>query len=230
MKTIGLIGGMSWESSLSYYKLINQKVKLQLGGNHSAQCLMYSVDFDEIAYLQHLGDWAKLSRIMVTAAQNLEKGGADFIILCTNTMHKLATDIISNTHIPFLHIADATAASLKEKGIKKAALLGTRYTMEGDFLKGKISSEHGIDIIIPDDDQRRDIHRIIYDELVNGILKEESRQIYLETISSLAASGAEGIILGCTEIGLLIRQEDTDQLLFDTTEIHASAAVKMALS
>lgn len=230
MKTIGLIGGMSWESSLSYYKLINQKVKLRLGGNHSAQCLMYSVDFDEIAYLQHLGDWAKLSRIMVTAAQNLEKGGADFIILCTNTMHKLATDIISNTNIPFLHIADATAASLKERGIKKAALLGTRYTMEGDFLKGKIATEHGIDIIIPDDDQRRNIHRIIYDELVNGILKEESRQIYLETISSLATSGAEGIILGCTEIGMLIQQEDTDQLLFDTTEIHASAAVTMSLS
>ncbi len=229
MKTIGLIGGMSWESSATYYNLINQKIKKQLGGHHSAQCILYSVDFDEIAYLQHKGDWGRLAKIMVSAAQNLERGGADFIILCTNTMHKLADDIISCINIPFLHIAGATASALKEKGIRKAALLGTLYTMEEDFLRGKISKEYGIDIIIPDANQRKKIHDIIYEELVHGIIKQESRKIYLDTMNILAEAGAEGIILGCTEIGMLITPETTDILLFDTTQIHADAAVTFAL-
>ena len=229
MKTIGLIGGMSWESSAISYKLINQKVKKQLGGHHSAQCIMYSVDFDEIAHYQHQGDWDKLSRILVAAALNLEKGGAGFIILCTNTMHKVAIDIIGNIQIPFLHIADVTAEALKYKGIKKAALLGTQFTMEGNFIKDKIVNEHGIDIIIPDIDHRKEIHRIIYEELVNGIIREDSRKIYLDIIDILSDRGAEGIILGCTEIGMLIHQEMTSHLLFDTTEIQAEAAVSFAL-
>jgi aspartate racemase len=230
MKVIGLIGGMSWESSAIYYKIINQKVKDTLGGVHSCQCLMYSVDFGEIAALQHNGDWEKLSEMMIDAAQRLERGGADFIVLCTNTMHKLADAIEANVNIPFVHIADVTAAAIKEKGMKKIGLLGTKFTMEQDFLKGRLLEKHGVESIIPNEAQRDIIHKIIYEELVKGIVTGESRLAYLTIINDLIAQGAEGIILGCTEIGLLISNEFTDAILFDTTEIHAVKAVEMALT
>jgi aspartate racemase len=230
MKTIGLIGGMSWESSVVYYQIINRKVKKKLGGVHSCQCLMYSVDFGEIAALQHKGDWAKLGEIMVDAAQKLYKGGADFIVLCTNTMHKLAGEIEANTKIPLIHIADVTAEAIKQKGMKKIALLGTKFTMEQDFLKGRLSEKHGLEPIIPDEKQREIIHRIIYEELVKGIIKKKSRTAYLNIINDLISQGAEGIILGCTEIGLLITPQYTDAVLFDTTLIHAEKAVELALS
>jgi aspartate racemase len=229
MKVIGLIGGMSWESSVIYYKIVNQKVKGKLGGVHSCQCLMYSVDFGEIAALQHKGDWAKLGEIMIDAAQRLERGGADFIVLCTNTMHKLADDIEAHVSIPLVHIADVTAEAIQEKKMKKVALLGTKFTMEHDFLKGRINTKYGIETIIPNDEQRAIIHQIIYEELVKGIIKNESRIAYLNIINDLISQGAEGIILGCTEIGLLITNEFTDAILFDTTEIHAVKAVEMAI-
>jgi aspartate racemase len=229
MRVIGLIGGMSWESSVVYYKIVNQKIKEKLGGVHSCQCLMYSVDFGEIAALQHQGDWAKLSEIMIDAAQRLERGGADFIVLCTNTMHKLADDIEANVSIPLVHIADVTAEAIKEKGMKKIGLLGTKFTMEHDFLKGRLLKKHGVESIIPNEAQRDIIHKIIYEELVKGIVTNESRLAYLTIINDLIAQGAEGIILGCTEIGLLITNEFTDAVLFDTTEIHATKAVELAL-
>ncbi len=230
MKTIGLIGGMSWESSVVYYKIINQKVKAILGGVHSCQSLMYSVDFGEIAELQHQGDWSKLGELMADAAQRLERGGADFIILCTNTMHKLSDKIEDSVKIPLIHIADVTAEAIKQKDMKKVALLGTKFTMEQDFLKGRLNKIHGIETIIPNEEQRTTIHRIIYEELVKGIIKEDSRTAYLEIINDLIQKGAEGVILGCTEIGLLITNEFTDAILFDTTEIHAIKAVEMALT
>jgi aspartate racemase len=229
MKVIGLIGGMSWESSAVYYKIINQKIKEKLGGVHSCQCLMYSVDFGEIAALQHQGDWAKLSEIMIDAAQRLERGGADLIVLCTNTMHKLADDIEAHVSIPLVHIADVTAEAIKEKGMKKIGLLGTKFTMEHDFLKGRLLEKHSVESIIPNEVQRDIIHKIIYEELVLGIVTNESRLAYLTIINDLIAQGAEGIILGCTEIGLLITNEFTDAILFDTTEIHAVKAVEMAI-
>lgn len=230
MKVIGLIGGMSWESSAVYYKIVNQKIKDALGGVHSCQCLMYSVDFGEIAALQHKGDWAKLSEIMIDAAQRLERGGADFIVLCTNTMHKLADDIEDHVSIPLVHIADVTAEAIKEKGMKKIGLLGTKFTMEHDFLKGRLLEKHGVESIIPNEAQRDIIHKIIYEELVKGVVTNESRLAYLTIINDLILQGAEGIILGCTEIGLLITNEFTDAILFDTTEIHATKAVEFALN
>jgi aspartate racemase len=229
MKTIGLIGGMSWESSAVYYKIINQKTKEILGGVHSSQCLMYSVDFGEIAALQHAGDWAKLGEMMADAAQKLQRGGADFVVLCTNTMHKLSDKIEDSVHIPLLHIADVTAEAIKEKSMTKVGLLGTKFTMEQDFLKGRLLGKHGIESIIPDEKQREIIHRIIYEELVKGIITDKSRKAYLSIINDLISKGAEGIILGCTEIGLLISNEFTDAILFDTTEIHATHAVEFAL-
>jgi aspartate racemase len=229
MKVIGLIGGMSWESSAVYYKIINQKIKEKLGDFHSCQCLMYSVDFGEIAALQHKGDWGKLGEIMIDAAQRLERGGADFIVICTNTMHKLADDIEANVSIPLVHIADVTAEAIKEKGMKKIGLLGTKFTMEHDFLKGRLLEKHGVESIIPDETQRNIIHKIIYEELVKGIITNESRLAYLTIINDLIQQGAEGIVLGCTEIGLLITNEFTDTILFDTTEIHATKAVEFAL-
>jgi aspartate racemase len=230
MKVIGLIGGMSWESSVVYYKIVNQKVKEKLGGVHSCQCLMYSVDFGEIAALQHKGDWAKLGDMMADAAQRLERGGADFIVLCTNTMHKLADNIEASVNIPLVHIADVTAEAIKEKGMKKIGLLGTKFTMEQDFLKGRLLEKHGVESIIPNEAQRDIIHKIIYEELVKGVVINESRLAYLAIINDLISHGAEGIILGCTEIGLLITNEFTDAILFDTTEIHAAKAVELALS
>lgn len=229
MKTIGLIGGMSWESSAVYYKIINQVVAQTLGGMHSCQCLMYSVDFGEIAHLQHNEEWNRLGEIMVQAAQKLERGGADFIILCTNTMHKLADKIEKSLQIPFIHIADVTAQAIIEKNIKKAGLLGTRFTMEQDFLKSRLINRYNIETIIPEEEQRTLVHKIIYEELTRGIIKDTSRIIYLEIINDLISRGAEGIILGCTEISLLVGPESTHHVLFDTTEIHARKAAEFAL-
>ena len=229
MKTIGLIGGMSWESSAVYYKIVNQEIKKRLGGVHSCQCLMYSVDFGEIAALQHSGEWDELAGIMVDAAQRLERGGADFIVLCTNTMHKLSKQIENSVQIPLIHIADVVAEAIKERHLYKVGLLGTKFTMEQEFMKDRLIEKHGIDTIIPNEEQRNFIHQIIYGELVKGIFKEESREVFLQIVNDLMSRGAEGIILGCTEIGLLISKENTNHTLFDTTEIHALKAVELAL-
>jgi aspartate racemase len=228
MKVIGLIGGMSWESSAVYYKIINEKMKENLGGVHSCECLMYSVDFGKIAALQHAGNWTQLGEMMQHAAQNLERGGADFIVLCTNTMHKLAHKIEESVNIPLLHIADVTAEAIKEKRFKTVGLLGTKFTMEQDFLKGRMLEKHGIETIIPTPEQREIVHRVIYEELVKGIISEDSRKEYLAIINDLTKKGAEGIILGCTEIGLLISNKYTKKVLFDTTTIHAEKAVEFA--
>ncbi len=228
-RTIGLIGGMSWESSAVYYKIINQEVKTVLGGVHSCQSLMYSVDFGEIAHLQHSGEWDKLGELMIDAAKRLESGGANFIVLCTNTMHKLADQISNNVKIPLIHIADAVAEQIQKEGLKKIGLLGTKFTMEQDFLKGRLLENYNIKTVIPNEEQRTMIHEIIYEELVKGIIKDKSREVYLNVINDLIGEGAEGIILGCTEIGLLITSENTNHLLFDTTEIHAKKAVTLAL-
>ena len=228
MKTIGLIGGMSWESTSVYYQLINKKIKSVLGDNHSAKIVMISVDFHEIAKLQHDNNWKQLSVMMVETAKRLEKAGADFVVLCTNTMHKVSADIENNISVPFLHIADAIAAEIVEKKIKKVALLGTKFTMEQDFLKEKITSLN-IEIIIPNEAQRQVIHDIIYNELTQGIINADSRKKYTNIIDDLMSKGAEGIILGCTEIGLLITNEFTNHLLFDTTAIHAEKAALMSL-
>jgi aspartate racemase len=229
MKIIGIIGGMSWESSAVFYKAINQKIKAKLGNSHSAKCLMYSVDFAEIAHLQHTNNWEQLALIMIDAAQKLEKGGADFVVLCTNTMHLLAKEIEDNISIPFIHIADATALEIKNYNVKKVGLLGTKFTMEQDFFKTRIIEKQNIETIIPNENQREIVHNIIYEELVKGIINPESREKYLEIIEDLIQQGAEGIILGCTEISLLITTEYTPHILFDTTEIYASKAVKLSV-
>ncbi len=229
MKTIGLIGGMSWESSLEYYRILNETVKVKLGHLHSAKCILYSVDFEEIETLQHQGQWQEAADIMIAAGQSLESAGADFIILCTNTMHKLADDIQANIHIPFLHIADATAKKIKAAGINKIGLLGTRFTMEHDFYKGRLIEKYGLQVITPDEQDRETVHRIIYDELCLGIIKPESRQKYKTIMEKMIQEGAEGIILGCTEIELLVHDEDCPAPLFPTTRLHAVAAVEYAL-
>lgn len=230
MKTIGMIGGMSWESSLEYYRLINELVKTRLGGLHSARTLMFSFDFEEIEALQREGDWAGLTKKMVQVAVQLESGGADFIIICTNTMHKMAGDVQTAVDIPLLHIADATAERILKRGLTRIGLLGTNYTMVQDFYKGRLTNNYGLDVLIPDASERQDVHNIIYDELCLGVIKESSRQRYRQVISEFVAQGAEGIILGCTEIGLLVKQEDSSVPVFDTTLIHAEAAVDFALS
>jgi aspartate racemase len=229
MKTIGLIGGMSWESSAEYYRMINQLIKVQLGGLHSAKCVLVSVDFAEIEILQRQGRWAEAGAILTAAARSLEAGGADFIVLCTNTMHKQAQDIQANTTIPFLHIADATAQRVLQAGIQKIGLLGTRFTMEEDFYRGRLSENYGLQVLVPDADAREIIHRVIYDELVLGRIEPASKAQYLAIIQQLEQQGAQGVILGCTEIGLLVQQEDCRLPLFDTTRIHAEAAVAYAL-
>lgn len=229
MKTIGLIGGMSWESSVEYYRLINEKVRKECGGNHSCDSLMYSVDFDAIVKLQHEGNWERLDEMMADAAIRLEIGGAELIVLCTNTMHLCTPAILDKITVPFLHIAEATAMEIKQKGIKKVALLGTKFTMEKDFYKGYLKENHNIDVVIPDDKDREEVHRIIYTELIKGEIKEDSRTIYKDIISKLENEGAEGVILGCTEIPLLIRNTDVRIPTFDTTTIHAEKAVEWAL-
>jgi aspartate racemase len=229
MKTIGLIGGMSWESSLEYYRIINETVKAKLGGFHSAQSLMYSVDFAEIETLQHQGRWAEAGAMLAEAAQRLEHGGADCIVLCTNTMHLVADAINAAVAIPFLHIADPTAEAIRGNGLRTIGLLGTRFTMEHEFYKGRLSRQHELHVLVPDELDRAIIHRVIYEELVLGILKPESKAQYLHIMQRLQEAGAEGIILGCTEIGLLIKAADTNLPLFDTTKLHALAAVEFAL-
>lgn len=228
MKTIGLIGGMSWESSAVYYELINKRVIDILGGFHSAKCVMVSVDFAEIEKLQHIGDWDGLNKLMVDSAQQLENSGADLIILCTNTMHQCSDEIIKNISIPFLHIARATGEKIKEKKLKKIALLGTKFTMEMDFYK-EILTDYGIDILIPDESDREIVHQIIYKELVHGIINSNSKEEYKRVIKDLEKKGVEGVILGCTEIALLIKSNDVDIPIFDTTKIHAESAVELAL-
>ena len=229
MQTIGLIGGMSWESSAEYYRLINQLTQKKLGGANSAKSLMISVNFGEIEKLQHQGHWNVLEQNMVDAARQLQAGGADFIVLCTNTMHRFAEAIETAVNIPFLHIADATAKQIKTCDIKNVGLLGTRFTMEQDFYKQRLIDVYGLNVIIPNEQDRNAIHRIIYDELVKGIIREESRIIHREIIARLIDDGAEAIILGCTEIMLLVEQSNSAVPVFDTTTIHAHAAVEKAL-
>ena len=229
MKTIGLIGGMSWESSLEYYRIINEAVKARLGGFHSAKCLMYSVDFAEIEILQREGRWRESADMLAAAAQGLEKGGADFLVICTNTMHKVVDDIQPQIHIPILHIADATAQSIQARGLGCVALLGTRFTMEQDFYKGRLTQKFGLDVLVPDAEDCQEIHRVIYDELCLGKIEPASRARFVGVIEQLVQSGAEGIILGCTEIGLLVHDQDSRVPLFDTARIHAQAAVELAL-
>ena len=230
MKTIGLIGGMSWESSIEYYRVINETAKEQLGGLHSAKSLMVTVDFAEIEKLQHADRWEEAGQILVKCAQDLERGGADFIVLCTNTMHKLADQIIAGVNIPFLHIADATAEKIVAAGIKRIGLLGTRFTMEHDFYKGRLIDNFGLDVLIPEKADRDIVHRVIYDELVQGKIIDASRGEYRRIMNDLLSKGAEGIILGCTEIELLVKEGDCKAPLFPTTRIHAVAAVEKALT
>ena len=228
MKTIGLLGGMSWESTVTYYQIINQVVKEKLGGLHSAKILLYSVDFAEIEACQASGDWDKSARLLAQAAENLEQAGADFILICTNTMHKVAPQIQVRIHVPILHIAEATASCLKERHISRVALLGTKYTMTQDFYKAKLV-EAGIEVLIPDEKDVNTVNDIIYNELCLGVISPASKEKYLHIIDALAARGAQGVILGCTEIGLLITQADTPLPVFDTTQIHATQAALPAI-
>ncbi len=230
MKTIGLIGGMSWESSLEYYRIINETVREQLGGLHSARIFMYSFDFAEIAELQDVGNWDQTAKLITRAAQRLEKAGADVLLICTNTMHKVADEVQENVEIPLLHIADAATEEIKARGLKKVGLLGTKFTMEEDFYKGRLSDKYGIEVIIPDEHERQIIHQVIYDELCIGQAKQASKEKFRRIMQNLAENGAEGIILGCTEICLLVDQRDAEIPLFDTTTIHATSAARFALS
>ena len=228
MKTIGLIGGMSWESTTSYYQIINETIKRELGGLHSAKILLYSVDFAEIEHYQAVGDWEKSGQLLADVAQRLEQAGADFIVICTNTMHKVAPQIQKKIAIPILHIAQATAQALVDDGIRKVGLLGTKYTMTQDFYKEKLL-ESGLEVLIPDQAGIADVNRIIYDELCLGDIRESSKQTYLTVIDDLKNAGAEAVILGCTEIGLLVKQSDIALPLYDTTVIHAEKAAKMGI-
>ncbi len=229
MKTIGLIGGMSWESTVPYYRHINELVKQRLGGLHSARIVLYSVDFHDIERLQHDGRWDAAGAVLAGAARSLETAGADFLVLCTNTMHKVAPAIEAAVAIPLLHIADPTAAAVKQAGIDTVGLLGTRFTMEEDFYRGRLEAQHGLTVVIPDGDDRETVHRVIYDELCLGIVRDASRAAYRAIIGRLVAQGAQGIILGCTEIGLLVGSADSPVPVFDTTRLHAESAVNLAL-
>ncbi|MEA5083454.1 MAG: aspartate/glutamate racemase family protein [Lachnospiraceae bacterium] len=228
MKTIGLIGGMSWESTVSYYKIINETVKKELGGLHSAKCVLYSVDFNEIEDCQARGEWEKSGDILAGAAVSLEKAGADYIIICTNTMHKVVEKIQSKISIPILHIAEATADELEKNSITKVALLGTKYTMMQDFYKMKLINR-GIEVLVPDENDIEIVNSVIYNELCLGMVSEKSKMEYLRIVDKLTERGAEGIILGCTEIGLLLKQQDTTAQLFDTTVIHATKAALLSV-
>ena len=229
MKTIGLIGGMSWESTANYYRDINERVKQRLGGLHSARILLYSVDFQEIERLQHQGRWDEAGEQLGDIARRLEGAGADVVALCTNTMHKVAPAIEAALRVPFLHIADPTAQAVKQAGIGRIGLLGTRFTMEEDFYRGRLVQRHGLDVIVPDPAERETIHRVIYDELCLGKVEECSRRAYREIIAHLVERGAEGVILGCTEIAMLVSPADSPVPLFDTTQLHAVSAVDFAL-
>jgi aspartate racemase len=229
MKTIGLIGGMSWESSVSYYRLVNTEVKRRLGGLHSAQVLMHSVDFAPIEALQHQGDWDGAAAILIDAARRLESGGADFFLIATNTMHRVADEVAGAVDIPLLHIADATAEVLQRDGVRRIGLLGTAFTMELEFYKNRLSERFGIDVIVPELHDRQMVHDIIYQELCQGQVDDESREVYLAIIDRMACEDIDGVILGCTEIGMLVEQRHTDIRLYDTTAIHAMQAVERAL-
>lgn len=230
MKTIGLLGGMSWESTALYYRMINEGVNAQLGGLHSARLVMYSVDFYEIEQLQATGDWQQAGEKLAAAAGSLQAAGADFIVLCTNTMHKVAPAIATATSLPLLHIADATAEAIQTAGIRKVGLLGTRFTMEQAFYKQRLQDNYGIEVVIPDESGRETVHQVIYQELCLGHINAASREKYRAVMAELVAQGAEAIIMGCTEITLLIDQQDATVPLFDTTQIHAKAAVALALA
>jgi aspartate racemase len=229
MKTIGMIGGMSWESSIEYYRLTNQAVRVRLGGVHSAKSVMVSVDFGEIEALQQSGRWDEATGLMVQAARQVERGGADFLIICTNTMHRMAEEVSRAISIPLLHIADATAEQVLARGFKRIGLLGTRFTMEEDFYRGRLESKFGLEVLVPEQTGRDLVHRVIYEELVVGKIDPESKIAYQQVIQQLAERGAQGVILGCTEIGLLVKEADSPLPLFDTTAIHALAAVDYAL-
>ena len=229
MKTIGLIGGMSWESSAVYYDLINKKIRELLGGFHSCKSIMVTVDFAEIEVLQHQGEWKTLDKMMAASARQLEVAGADIVVLCTNTMHLCSKAIIASISIPFLHIAKATGLEIKNRKLEKVALLGTKFTMEKDFYKEYIFDNFGIEVIIPTDEEREQVHNIIYQELVHGKFNDDSRETYKHIIRNLEHRGAEGVILGCTEIPLLISDKDVNIPIFDTTTIHAEKAVEWAL-
>ncbi|WP_157080810.1 aspartate/glutamate racemase family protein [Methylobacterium variabile] len=229
-KVIGLIGGMSWESSAEYYRLINETVRARLGGYRSARCLMWSFDFGEIEALQHAGRWDEAAAELVAAARRLERGGADFVVICTNTMHRMADEVQAAIGLPLLHIADPTAARIRAAGLHRVGLLGTAFTMEQDFYKGRLAERHGLDVLVPDADDRAEVHRVIYEELVQGRALPASREAYRAIIARLVARGAQAVILGCTEIMLLVRPEDSPVPLFDTTALHAEAAVEFALA
>lgn len=230
MKTIGLIGGMSWESSQLYYQLVNRAVREKLGGLHSAKCILFSVDFAEIEVMQKEGRWDEAGERMAEAARSLEAAGADFIVLCTNTMHKLASFIQGATPLPFLHIGDATAAAILREGHQRVGLLATRFTMEQDFYTGRLRDKHGLEVLLPNGQERQTVHAIIYEELCLGVIKEDSKQKYEAIIRRLVDEGAQAIILGCTELGLLISQEDCPVPVYDSTTIHAELAVEAALT
>jgi aspartate racemase len=230
VKTIGLIGGLSWESSLLYYRLINEAARDCLGGLHSAECVLYSFDFHAIEALQQADRWDEAAARLIDAAQRLERAGAGLIVICSNTMHRMADEVQAAIGIPLLHIADATAERIRAAGLRRIGLLGTRYTMEQDFYKGRLVDRFGLDVLVPDAAGREVVHRVIYDELVRGVINSASKAAYVEVMLDLAARGAEGIILGCTEITLLVGPEDTSVPVFDTTAIHAVAALESALA
>jgi len=229
MKTMGMIGGMSWESSLEYYRIVNETVKKSLGGFHSAKCILYSVDFEEVEKLQHKGDWDALTGLMLDSAQRLEQAGADFVIICTNTMHKMADEVQSAINVPVLHIVDVTAEAIKRNGQTRVGLLGTKFTMEQKFYKGRLKDKHGLDVLIPSSEERQMVHDILYSELCLGEIKEQSRGEFKRVIHNLVDRGAQGVILGCTEIPLIVSQDDYDIPVYDTTQLHAQAAVDFAL-
>lgn len=228
MKTIGLIGGMSWESSIEYYRIINTAVREQMGGLHSAKCILHSVEFEDIRKLQEAGDWAELTDVMTDAARGLKWAGADFIVICTNTMHIMADDVGRRAGIEVLHIADATGQEIKSAGLKKVGLLGTKFTMEKDFYKGRLKDRFGIEAIIPEEGERQEVHDVIFKELCAGIVRPESKARLLAIVDGLVSRGAEGVVLGCTEIPLIIGQKGVSIPVFDTTHIHAMAALRRA--
>jgi len=229
MKTIGLLGGMSWESTVPYYRIINQAVKEKLGGLHSAKLVLYSMDFEEVASLQRAGAWDEAGQLLGSAANSLRAAGAEFLVVCTNTMHVVADTIEAAAGIPLCHIVDPTAEAIRRRGVKKVGLLGTRFTMEQDFYKERLRNRHDLDAMVPDEADRDIVHKVIFEELCRGIVREESRQLYREIIQRLVDRGAEGIILGCTEISMLVQPDDVSVCVFDTTALHARKAAELAL-
>jgi aspartate racemase len=230
VRTLGLIGGMTWHSTVDYYRLINEGVQARLGAAHSAEMIMRSVDFGPVEDMQNSGDWAAMGRLMAGAARTLAAAGAEGLVICANTMHRLAEDVTGAVKIPLIHIADATAAEVQKRGLRAIGLLGTRYTMELDFYRGRLEQKHGLKVLVPDEPGRTTVHDVIYHELAHGLIREESRRAYVAVIEDLKRRGAEGVILGCTEIPMLIRPEDSPVPVFDTTRIHAAAAVDFALA